>query len=178
MITNNRQGKVTIHLYSSNTVNLSDLSSCDYLDQNGFVTQTAGNTSATGANTTFTDFEVGDYIRYDNDPGGRVLKIDAIANNTFMTMDVWPSANVVANTFSLVGGNKEVVVSAKINKVFWAGDWEITRGGANNVILHLVYAGNWDLSSEGVVLNEEENYPLTFTLTGNGSIIVVADKND
>lgn len=99
----------------------------------------------------------------------------AILNNRTgkATIKLTATANVA---LSALAAANETVTKAKINAVYWSGTWTVARGA--NTVLNLTGSDHWLLSDEGVVLDEYPGVDFAFTLTGNGSIVVIVNKND
>lgn len=85
-----------------------------------------------------------------------------------------------ANTATVASLNavSETVTSAKINKIWWTGQWTVARG-ANTVFTSPAgSSGEWILSDEGVSIDLDTTATIVSTPTGDGTIILFLDKND
>lgn len=82
----------------------------------------------------------------------------------------------VALSAASVNAATENVQSMSIRQIFFASDgsWTVARGA--NTVAVLPGYGHWNLAGHGVSLNEFANGSLDYTLSGNGTIVLVCQK--
>ena len=99
-----------------------------------------------------------------NQKNGTVVIRDT-ASNSSITL-----ANLSADALT------ENVQSFAIKQIFFAsnGQWSVARG--SNTVAILPGTGHWNLAGHGVTFSEFANATLNYTLSGNGTIVIVGQK--
>lgn len=99
-----------------------------------------------------------------NQLNGSVVIRDTASNSSIALSDL--SAN----------SSTENVQSFAIKQIFFTsnGMWTIARG--SNTIAQLPGYGHWNLAGHGITFAEYANATLAYTLSGNGTIVIVGQK--
>lgn len=98
-------------------------------------------------------------------------------HGTVVIKDTASNSSVTLANLATPNSSVENVVSVSIKQIFFTsnGQWTVTRG--SNTIAVLPGTGHWNLAGHGVTFGEDANATIGYTLSGNGTIVIVAQKN-
>lgn len=98
-------------------------------------------------------------------------------HGTVVIRDTASNSSIALTDLATPNSSVENVVSMSIKQIFFTsnGQWVVARG--SNTIAVLPGTGHWNLAGHGVTFGESANATLSYTLTGNGTIVIVGQKN-
>jgi len=98
-------------------------------------------------------------------------------HGTVVIRDTASNSSIALTDLATPNSSVENVTSMSIKQIFFTsnGQWVVARG--SNTIAVLPGTGHWNLAGHGVSFAESANATLSYTLTGNGTIVIVGQKN-
>lgn len=98
-------------------------------------------------------------------------------HGTVVIRDTASNSSITLADLATPNSSVENVASMSIKQIFFTsnGQWVVARG--SNTIAVLPGTGHWNLAGHGVSFAESANATLSYTLTGNGTIVIVGQKN-
>lgn len=98
-------------------------------------------------------------------------------HGTVVIRDTASNSSIALTDLATPNSSVENVASLSIKQIFFAsnGQWVVARG--SNTIAVLPGTGHWNLAGHGVTFGDSANATLSYTLTGNGTIVIVGQKN-
>lgn len=96
-------------------------------------------------------------------------------NGTVVIRDTASNSSITLANLS-TDAQSENVQSFAIKQIFFAsnGQWVVGRG--SNTVAVLPGTGHWNLAGHGVTFADSGNSTISYTLTGNGTIVIVGQK--
>lgn len=98
-------------------------------------------------------------------------------HGTVVIRDTASNSSIALADLATPNSSVESVASMSIKQIFFTsnGQWVVARG--SNTIAVLPGTGHWNLAGHGVSFADSANATLSYTLTGNGTIVIVGQKN-
>lgn len=97
-------------------------------------------------------------------------------HGTVVIRDTATNSSITLANLATPNSTVENVTSLAIKQIFFTSDgqWVVARG--SNTIAVLPGTGHWNLAGHGVTFADSANATLSYTLTGNGTIVIVGQK--
>lgn len=95
-----------------------------------------------------------------NRPGGHAVTLD-FSNTTYQLTD-----------FATPNTSFETVTNLGITKIFWTGDWTISRG-ANVIFKTSNNTGHWDLNKTGIAITSSSGATISVNTTSSSATLVL-----
>ena len=98
-------------------------------------------------------------------------------HGTVVIRDTASNSSIALADLATPNSSVESVASMSIKQIFFTsnGQWVVARG--SNTIAVLPGTGHWNLAGHGVSFADSATATLSYTLTGNGTIVIVGQKN-
>lgn len=97
-------------------------------------------------------------------------------HGTVVIKDTASNSSITLANLATPNSSVENVTSVAIKQIFFSSDGQWVVGRGSNTIAVLPGTGHWNLAGHGVTLAEYANATLNYTLTGNGTIVIVCQK--